>query len=255
MHPIRFSPDVAVLCWMWRGTGLMRRDYRAAHVNALARAIRRHTPLPHRFVCITDEQEERFDAEVEVMPTPADALALARIRTPEGPAFPSCYRRLWTFSREAQQIAPRVLMLDIDAVVVGDLTPLLTRQEDFVGWRPASPWGSTHRLGGGTWLLRTGSRADVWTEFAADPFAAILKAARAGCRGSDQAWLTYKLSGRCPAWTSEDGVHSIRDMKLTMAQPPKGARIVHFNGKRKPWGPHTPPWAAQQYDRAQGVSA
>jgi hypothetical protein len=60
------------------------------------------------------------------------------MKSPEGPRFPSSYRRLWTFSDDARLLGDRVMMIDIDAVVTGDLGPLFAPDDDFVGWVPSS---------------------------------------------------------------------------------------------------------------------
>lgn len=240
---------IAIVTWLWRG----ERDYRAEHANVLGAMLRRHMTVPFRLICITDEPGD-FDAGVEALPTPPAAAALAALKTPEGGRFPSSYRRLWLFSAEARTLAPRVLLTDIDVVVTGDLAPLVDRDDDFVGWRPGQSWGNDkHRLAGGTWLLRTGSKTAVWDDFAGPP--SIAEARRAGYRGSDQAWISYKLNGTVPVWPAGSGIYSIRDMtrddrRVRTDAPPADARVVHFNGRGKPWdGPTADqhPWVREHY--------
>jgi hypothetical protein len=236
------TADLAVVTYCWREG---YRDYKPEHVDALARMVRRHLKLPHRFVCISDETG--FGPDVEVLPTPESSRRAIALRSPEGPRFPSSYRRLWLFSEEARAIADRILLLDVDCLVCGDLAPLVNYDEDFVGWRPGSKWGSkNHRLGGGTWLLRTGTHTDVWDSLS--PEAA--KVARAqGWRGSDQAWLSYKLSGRVTIWPHCSGIYQAQDIKqASYRRCPPGARIVHFNGESKPWNMKFIDWIARAYD-------
>lgn len=217
-----------VCCWLWGGN----RDFRPDHVNTLARMVRRHLSEPHRFVCITD-REDGFDAGIEVLRMPAAAEALGHLHTPEGGRFPSCYRRLWMFSDEARCLGERVLMIDIDLVVVGDLRPIFAMRQPFVGWRPFRDWGRPLRYGGGIYLLTPGSRTHVWDDF--HGAASIAQARAAGFRGSDQAWISFKLGGDEPYWDRNSGIYSIRDMKGTEHQLPADARLVQFNGPTKPW--------------------
>jgi hypothetical protein len=188
--------------------------------------------LPHRFICVADSKDG-FDPGVEVFPTPQEARQVGRLRTPEGGRFPSCYRRLWNFSEGAKALGDKLFCVDIDWVPVRDLSPIFERTEDFVGWRPYRDWGRKLRFGGGSYLLRAGARTHVWTDFKGAP---SIRAARvAGFRGSDQAWLSYKL-GHCePYYGREAGIYSIRDMKGAEESLPKDARMVHFNGPTKPW--------------------
>lgn len=217
-----------ICCWLWGGN----RDFRPEHVNTLARMVRRHLPEPHRFVCITDH-EDGFDAGVEVMRTPAAAAALGALKTPEKAHFPSCYRRLWMFSDEARCLGDRVLLIDIDLIVVADLRPIFDMPQDFVGWRPFRDWGAQMRFGGGIYLLTPGTRTQVWDDFRGAP--SILQARAAGYRGSDQAWISYKLGLSEAYWDRSSGIYSIRDMKGTEHKLPEDARLVQFNGPCKPW--------------------
>lgn len=226
--------DRAVLVYLWPGP----RGFSPELVNVLAEQIRQHSPeLP--VVVVSDGFPlERFDERLRVIPTPAAALGVARTQSPEGHAFPTSYRRLWTFSREAAAVLPRqVLLLDVDAFVLRPLEPYFDRSEDFVAWRPRSRWGAPGRIAGGTWLHKTGTLPHIWTDFAAAPNRAVQQARAAGYRGSDQAWLSLKLRG-CAEWPEPHGIYQAQDYGTTNQRwpIPADARILHFNGTRhKPW--------------------
>jgi hypothetical protein len=216
------------------------RSFKPAHVLNLARLFRKFLPQPHRFICITDTIPVDLGEGVEWLQTPEAAVEVAKLRTPEGPRFPSCYRRLWVFSEAARaSLGEQILLIDIDLVPVGNLTPIVDRDEDFVGWRPYRDWGKQLRFGGGIYLLKTGTRTKVWDEFAKDPHGAIRAARGAGFRGSDQAWLSYKLGDKEPYWGKGAGIYSIRDLGASQ-ELPRDARLVQFNGPKKCWdyGPH-----------------
>lgn len=220
-----------VVCWMWNDVNLSGRPFAPENVNALQRSIARHASEPFRFVCITDATKG-FNADVEVMPTPASALRIASHRSPEGGRFPSCYRRLWMFSDEAIALGKRVLLTDVDAVPVADWMPIYNRVEEFVGWRPYRDWGSKLRFGGGTYLMTPGKRRSVWEDFKGA--ASIQRARAAGFRGSDQAWISFCLAHKEPYFDRSAGIYSIRDFK-DQTRLPDDARLVHFNGPVKPW--------------------
>jgi hypothetical protein len=222
---------ISVVCWMWNN-GF--RTFLPEHVNVLQRMVSRHLPREHRFVCVTDETKG-FSAGVEVVQTPAPARIAGELKSPEGPRFPSCYRRLWTFSEEARVLGDVVLLIDIDLVVTASLAPLFDFRSDvdFVGWRPFRDWGQACRFGGGIYRLRTGTRTQVWTDFRGQP--SIDLARRSGFRGSDQAWISYKLARSDIYFERSSGIYSIRDMKGTENKLPADARLVQFNGPCKPW--------------------
>lgn len=225
--------DFSVVTWLWKDGSPRSACFAPHHVNVMRKMIARHMSIPHRFICIADSKAG-FDKEVEVLETPAEAKRVGQYRTPEDWArFPSCYRRLWMFSKEAECLGPRVLLLDIDLVVLDDLAPLFLRTEDFVGWRPYRDWGNQKRFGGGIYLLRTGTRTKVWSQFEGPT--SIAEARKAGYRGSDQAWISYKLAAKEPYYGRDAGIYSIRDFPNFDALPPKDARLVQLNGPVKPW--------------------
>lgn len=220
----------SIVCWLWQDS--QHRVFLPEHVNVLHSMLTRHMSIPFRLICVTDYGHEDFIPEVELLYTPEDAKALSRLRSPEGDRFPSCYRRLWAFSKDATILGERCLFTDIDIVVMKDLAPLFKHTSDFVGWRPYRDWGNRTRFGGGTYLLTPGTRTHVWENFkGAD---SIGLARGAGFRGSDQAWLSYCLASVEPYFPMDAGVYSVRDLKHRNIAP-RDALLVHFNGNAKPW--------------------
>jgi len=230
-----------------RGAPSPPRFFQAKHVNRLAELFHVHLSVPHRFVCITDDIYG-FSDRITVIKTPKAAAMAGAIRSPEGNRFPSCYRRLWAQSKEAAELlSERVLAGDIDMLPVGDLTPVVSRDEPFVGWRPFRDWGKKLRIGGGLQLFTPGAHPDVWTDFIKNPHAAVAQARAAGFRGSDQAWLSFKLAHKVPVWGRDSGLYSIRDLGADHVLP-ADARLVQFNGPDKMWSYRgRASWVAQHW--------
>ena len=111
---------LAVVCFLWEG-----RNYTPDHVNVLAAGYKRNLSIPHRFYCITDLPGD-FSPDVTVKTLPESARAASKALTPEGPEYPSSYRRLWCFSEEAAELGSLILMTDIDCVVTGRVDPLIS---------------------------------------------------------------------------------------------------------------------------------
>lgn len=224
------------------------RFFKPEHVIKLAERVRAVLPIPHRFVCISDEVPTESNG-VTWIQTPPAALEMSRLRSPEGNRFPSCYRRLWAQSEEAAQVlSERVLLIDIDLIPVRDWSPLVNRSEPFVGWHPYRDWGRRMRIGGGIYLFTPGANVKVWTDFYTRPHSAIAEARAAGFRGSDQAWLSYKLAGKVPVYGRDAGIYSIRDLGSSHDLP-ADARLVQFNGPQKPWSYRGPAgWVAKHWN-------
>jgi len=149
--------------------------------------VARNYTDPHRFVCITDDPE---GIEGETYPLWED------FRFIENPLhkWVSCYRRLKIFSKEMKEIfGPRILVLDLDCVIVDDMRPVWNRPEPFVGIR-LHPVGNSHlrtrgqRLddsyGGAMYLMDTGAFDYVYEDFRRDTINAPLEAIHHGYLGA-----------------------------------------------------------------------
>lgn len=223
-----------VVCWKWRPDGPYRSTFTGHHVNVLRNMVRRHYQAPHRFSCITDDATG-IDPDVRVLPLPN---MLSEIRNPSFRNGPSCYRRLFAFSHTARTfIGDRFVSLDLDVVITGDMRPVWDRPEDFVIWGDSLRSSEKHRgfwYNGSMWLLRAGTRREIWEEF--DAHKSPAEAHAAGFKGSDQGWISYRLGKEEAIWTTADGVYSFRSHLEKGARPlPTDARIVIFHGRHDPW--------------------
>lgn len=219
---------LSIVSFKWRPHPGYRSQFGPETVNVLKRMVARHYQKPHRFICITDDSHG-IDADVEVLPLWQDHSNLSN---PHGVKHPSCYRRLRMFSPQiAELVGSRFVMLDLDAVITSDVSPLWDRPEDFVIWgdtNPKTPYN------GSMMLMTAGARKHVWERF--DPQQSPRQAVRAGFFGSDQGWISYVLGKGEAKWTQSDGVYSWRNHVIpNRGQLPPGARIVLFHGGTDPW--------------------
>jgi hypothetical protein len=138
--------------------------------------------------------------------------------------------------------------MDLDTVIVGDMTPIWNRTEPFVAWGETNP---KSYYNGSMMLMTAGARAKVWQDF--DPKTSPRLAYQAGKFGSDQGWISYCLGKGEPIWTTADGVYSYNVHIRTKGGPhkplPANARIVMFHGSRDPWQaePQSLPWVKASY--------
>lgn len=227
---------LSVITFKWETPGY-RAKFTASHVNTLRRMVAANYPEPHRFVCITDDAQG-LDPGIEAVPIWDD---YASVPNPSAGGRPSCYRRLKLFAPGMEAITgPRFVMLDLDALILGDLRPLWNRPEDAVFWRsPSDEWP----YNGAMFMANAGARPQVWTEF--DPIESP-KATRArGYRGSDQAWLSHVLGADEATWTDADGVWYWGKIK-DRGRAPRGARIIFTTSGDPPWNSRRP-WMREGY--------
>ena len=193
--------------------------------------VERHLTVPHEFVCITDDLGQ-FDG------TGIRAVALKR-GAARGPRF--CAEKLMTFRPDfGFLVGDRVLVMDLDCIVVGNMDPIVARDEPLVLWRNPSrrPWLGTSSpralYNSSMVLIAAGARTDVWTRY--------MKGEAAGLSG-DQDWISHVVGPDCPYWDDDDGVYRLGRPTIQGSGPratlPDNARVVYFPGDEgKPWLEH-----------------
>lgn len=210
---------LTVVCWKWKG---WREDtYSARNVNALQRMVREHLHMPHRFVCVTGDPKF-LDCEV-VTPQELGIKFWHKDTV--------CYRKLAIFSERAKKLfGEKVLSIDLDCVILDDITPLVTDHELRVVRGYVCPFNTSMVL------HKTGTLTNVWENFDIERSPKLLDKHRERIDhkfvGSDQAWLAYMVP-KAAFWEARHGVYQYawvqgRDV-------PDNARIVFFAGKVKPW--------------------
>lgn len=219
--------------WKWRQEYC--HSFLSEYANVLERMVRRHYDGDLRFVTVTDDP---VGVDGETFPLWPDCSDLKDASQTGSGDRPWCYRRLKLFDPDQQramgiQPGDRIVSLDLDTVVVGDLNTLWDRNEAFVGWR-VSNRATGYSYNGAMWMLRAGEYPDVWSSF--DPATSPQRALRAGYLGDDQAWLSLVLGQDRAAWTKADGIYTRKEtMTIGESAPPTDATIVMFHGRVKPW--------------------
>lgn len=221
-----------VVLWKWNQPNA-REHYTSEHVNMMAAMLRRALGrMPYRVVCVTDDS---YGVDTEVYPLWPDCDNLANATRRD---LPSCYRRLKLFDQDTQrqmgiEKGERILSIDLDTLLTGDITGLVSRRDRFLGWALK---GDHHPkvFNGSFQMFTAGDLEFIWKEF--DPVVSPKEAARANFKGSDQAWLSYRLVNMhdCDGLVSPEVVsypNEIRRLALLDAR----TRIIFFHGRRKPW--------------------
>lgn len=234
----------AVVCWKWRPPAAYRSKFGAEQVNVLRAMVERHFKIPHDFICVTDDPAG-IDPRVKIVKLWDD---YASVPSPHGDANPSCYRRLKAFSPAIRDLfGERFVSVDLDCVIVGDVTPLWWRPDvEFIMWA-GTTGGNPYN--GSMWMLDAGARPQVWHDF--DPVESPRKARQSNFYGSDQAWIGFCLGRAEKTWKKKDGVLSYRrDIIPNRGRLPEGARIIFFHGSIDPWdrkAQRSSPWISQHW--------
>jgi hypothetical protein len=210
---------VTVVCVLKSGKRFIdKQPYRVEHVTKLQRAVARHLTMPHRFACFTDMVDEVRDAGVTAIPLP----------TP----WSGWWSKINLFAPDF--LTGFTLYMDLDTLVVGDLTPLIrttpgiTMTKDFYG--PDMMNSSTM-----AWM---GDFCAIWHVFADDSERLQRRYdARKGSLVGDQGFIHDVLRNMaCPIDTF-DPTHVVSFKRHALHAAPRDARLVSFHGRPKPDDP------------------
>lgn len=270
-----------IVTWRWKP---MVKGYRsdfspAARVNTMLAMVDRNYRAPYRFTCVTDDPKG-IDPAVRILPLPEE---FRHLRSPHGAHQPHCYMRVSAWGPWGEDnFGERFVSLDLDAVIARDMRPVWDREEECVMWADAL---SPNPYNGSMWLLKNGSRADIyWTlnAYVKDGHDPGERTKADGLFGSDQAWYARWLRGdRAATWNRSHGVYSWRvhmapaafgGVRLAPTQEailrmrrggeppgpiskydgtlPPEARVVFFHGIYDPWNPQLLqrfPWIKDNY--------
>ncbi|AHF91653.1 glycosyl transferase [Opitutaceae bacterium TAV5] len=206
--------------------------YGPEYVNRLRRAVARHLPSPHRFVCFTDDPVG-LDPEIEALPIPPVDLPPEKIGTG--------WRKLCLFGPEAP-LEGSCLFLDLDIVITGDL-------ERFFTWKPGSipiihNWIEWHKtlfrkrpeIGNSSVFRFEGGKCGfIFEQFRRERDRAL------EAFHPSQTYLTHCIRSRMAYWP-EEWVRSFKrhcrpafPLNLFMApRRPRGCSIIAFHGRPNP---------------------
>ncbi|WP_299360267.1 hypothetical protein [uncultured Paracoccus sp.] len=216
--------------------------YGAEDVNRLARQVRRNLSRPYRFICFTDDSTGIGEG-VEPLPLPDLGRSLCPGDTR--------WRKLALFGKDLEVFADATaLFLDLDLVVVDDLSPFfdlqggvfMIRDDDLFrpkrlrGLRPARD-RFLHSVGNSSvFRYEVGAHDYILDAYLQDPAAARrayeisqqFQSAQLAARGH----LDYWPRGWCVSFKNDCVGRGPRSWWADPALPP-GARIVVFAGNPK----------------------
>lgn len=230
---------ITVVFFLWFNPHERRNSqyvYDCHSVNRAKRAVAANLKVPHRFVVVAD-RSDAFDPDIRVIPLDMSAF-------PRRGRYP----KLMIYRHDAAELfGERILALDLDLCIAGDITPLVERTEDIVLWggnpdprfaKKGHPLYNTSIV-----LLRAGSRPHVWDRFDKETTPPLVRAEHKD--GSDQVWVSKLLPGEATWDGQRDGIYLAREVGSDL---PENARIVFFPGKENPALASTRriyPWASK----------
>jgi hypothetical protein len=237
-----------IISWKWQPNPGYRTKFTSHHVNHHYAMVKRNLTKPFEYVCITDDPVG-IDPNIKTIALWDD---FANIPNPSGKSWPSCYRRLKVFEANASKwLGEKIISMDLDVVITGNLDHLTEIKEDFAIWQLRDSKKKTAYCGS-LWFLKTGTRSQVWNDF--DPITSP-QLAKKTQHGSDQAWIAHATDfpkEKRITW-DEHGVYSFKQHIKKQPDPttlPANTCMVIFHGEFNPWDQNiqeTYPWAKHNW--------
>lgn len=212
---------LVVVTWLWGD------KYGQDDVRKLQAGVSRNLKQDHRFFVAKPQAEDEHLTKI--------AGCFCRLRM---------FDPAWQKQMDITE-GDRIVCMDLDSVVTGELDPLFNRPERFMilqGANAANPCP----FNGSLMMLRAGAHPEVWSDFSIDK----AKAVPFYEFPDDQGWLHHKLP-KAAGWKvgSPSGVYAFAKPGWPVAQVedicngrksnvpgdlPKDARLVVFPGWRSP---------------------
>jgi len=210
---------INVITWLW-GT-----KYTPEYVMRLYRGVKRNLKQPFRFLLMTER--ERM---IDLPPT----IERHAIKDPQWLERPGCFARLRMFDRGWQhnrELAGKIVCLDLDLVVTGELDGLFARDERLVilaGANSLNPCPFNCSV----MMFWPGAYPELWEDFddaaaQAIPFFKF---------PDDQGWIAHRVPN-AGVWRvgASSGIYAFRKPAWPPGDRlPDDAKIVAFPGSRDP---------------------
>ena len=182
--------------------------YDADYVNKLFAGVKRNSTVDFLFHCFTDNPE---GLRSEVIPHPLPH------KNVEG-----WWQKLYLFSDKVD-IEGRMLFLDLDTLITGNIDKYITQDTGFVVLRDL--WARGNNVGSAIMSFEAGKHKQIWDTFVADPTAAMKSLHPHG----DQKWVQKQQPQRI--YWQDLMANEIMSFKSNCRGGlPKTAKIVCFHG-------------------------
>ena len=181
---------LTVVAWLWRTSN--GPQFGVEYVNRLRNMLERNLDIPHELVLLTRDPVD-VDPRIRVVKPPHPLPGAIR-----------CRRRMWQFAAERKHdLGERILAIDLDVVIVDNITSLVDRREPVVCWNV----GYAGVYSGSFLLFDAGALDGAWQAYRDSPIGFPQSCGEVNA--SDQAMLNRYLAGRNVAeWTERDGLRT-----------------------------------------------
>lgn len=196
------------------------RDQQKEYIVKLRDAVKRNLPVEHRFVCAADD--------VSKVPEGIEAIKLDVPRFSR--AMPKAYLYGAPFTGCPFNAGDKVLVFDLDNVIIGDLSFMLDHSEDLVAREKTHPLPNRVVDGDEIFSLAGSDKARHCAEIMRREMTTNFKKTD----GGDERELLGEAGAKMWCDVAPGKVVTYKHHCLKHGHPPVGASIVSFHGKPLP---------------------
>lgn len=225
---------LVITTWLWGS------KYNASDVEKLSASVSRNLNQPHMFVCVSDR-----------LMSFSGGIIRRSIKDRNLLLVDGCFARLRMFDPEwqsgfwvKQEPDDRIVNIDLDTVITGNLDLLFDRKEPFLIMQGANSVNPC-RFCGAMMMVRRGAVPHLWSWFSLDdamkiPFHKF---------PDDQGWIWAKEPNAAGWQCGRDGVYAFHKPGWPKGSDdlPSDARLVTFNGFRSPQMFNSLPWIREHW--------
>lgn len=222
---------ITIVLFLWKDdktAWMSEYDYDISYLWRTIEMVNRNLTLPHKFVCVVDEV---YKTLLSNTPRHHDVTLVDMCEDLRVPT--KRYQKLMVFRPDAEELfGERILMMDLDNVIVDNIDSMIDRTDDIVLWE--NPNGKRNTPYNTSMVLLTaGCRPDVWGKLNVSTVCDHIRKNRLS--GTDQAWVSSVLGSGEATWSRTDGFYSFRmDYLIPGVSIISNAKIVSFHGRVSP---------------------
>lgn len=201
---------INIVCVKW-GT-----KYGVEYVNRLRAAVERHTTIPYRFHCYTDDAVA-LNTNIVAHALPNNGL--------EG-----WWNKMYLFNRDnGIATGEQIVYVDLDTLITGNIDHILEHTADRIVMLEDFYYGiakTAGRIASGLMSWRHGDYHYLWERFIQDPVQAVASVRPHG----DQHYIASQIDG-CDFWQQLFPEQIVSFKVHCRSGLPKSARIVCYHGR------------------------
>ncbi len=143
------NKPTTIACFLW---GQWCEPHGIEYVNKLYNMIKRHLTIDHDFVCFTDRAPGSFDPGITQIQIPEDVLQ-----------WPRTLPKFCIYAPD-NGITGRVVLCDLDSVIVDNVDEMFSYQGRFCGVKPFNPKNHGKAISGGLLSFNKEEYQFIWDE-------------------------------------------------------------------------------------------